>query len=214
MDKIEKSIERAIMIKTTDDVIKNVDNVAKKRPRELNGITYAVKTRLLKHTLYVTINSISENGITRPFEIFMNSKDSRKHIDLTILSKLLSSSFRRELNICYLIDDLMSTNSNNPDSGYFRPPRTELGETKGMHVPSIYYEIGEILKEFLDKHIGVKCDGKRIDNTIIMPTETVNIKMNGDDIVNKFECPECFSKNISMTGGCKTCLDCGWSACS
>ena len=51
-----------------------------KRPEELKGYTYKIKTPLSDHALYVTINNIVLNESTEheqeyPFEIFINSKN-------------------------------------------------------------------------------------------------------------------------------------------
>ena len=51
-----------------------------KRPEELKGYTYKIKTPLSDHALYITINNILLNTGTEheqeyPFEIFINSKN-------------------------------------------------------------------------------------------------------------------------------------------
>jgi len=51
-----------------------------KRPENLEGATYKIKTPHSEHALYVTINDVvlnpgSDHEIRRPFEIFINSKN-------------------------------------------------------------------------------------------------------------------------------------------
>ena len=207
-----KKIDNKII---TAKIVKDVDVkpiiLNKKRPYILNGRTYSVKTRLLKHTLYVTINNIEENDTIRPFEIFFKSKDSSKYMELDIFSKLLSSSFRKESNICYLVDDMKSTNSNMTSGGYFRSPRQSRNETKGKYIPSIYYEIAEVIEDHL-LYMGIKCDRKKIVKIEDVVEESAHI-VDVDDVTGVV-CPECGKKNVQMVAGCKTCYDCTWSACS
>lgn len=42
-----------------------------------------------------------------------------------------------------------------------------------------------------------------------MENKEQNVKVN-----NKVVCPECGSEAVQQNGHCKTCQECGWSACS
>jgi len=63
--------------KASADVIQMHERI--ERPDVLIGSTYKIKSPLVEHAMYVTINDIVLNGGTeheqrRPFEIFINSK--------------------------------------------------------------------------------------------------------------------------------------------
>src|SRR3546814_5760222 len=50
------------------------------RPEALVGATYKIKSPLVEHAMYVTINDIvlnagTEHELRRPFEVFINSKN-------------------------------------------------------------------------------------------------------------------------------------------
>lgn len=120
-----------------------MDNkIKQKRPLELKGRTYLLKSQLIKSSLYITINDSGD----KPFEIFFNTRDSSKFIELEIITRLISAIFRRSPKAQFIINELKSV-ANPEDTGYFRPPRTNKGETKGKYIPSIFYEIGEIIEE-------------------------------------------------------------------
>lgn len=211
-----KTLGKVISVKLVDKVKledKSIILTPKKRPYELIGKTYALKTRLLKHTLYMTINNIHEDGKLKPFEIFFKSKDNRKVMELDILSTLLSSSFRKEDNIQYLIDHIQSVNSSVAGTGYFRPPREAKGEVKGFNVPSIYYEIGEVIQDHLDNMKNTQMPESPEVITIKVGTIITHDVPKAEMFISKDECPECFENNIQMVAGCETCMDCGWSAC-
>src|SRR5690606_7967042 len=63
--------------KATADVIQMHEKI--ERPEVLVGSTYKIKSPLVEHAMYVTINDIvlnqgTEHELRRPFEIFVNSK--------------------------------------------------------------------------------------------------------------------------------------------
>jgi len=133
----------------------------KKRPKELRSSTYILNSPKFKKKLYVTIADIEEENQIKPFEIFFNSSDSRNFIDLQIISKLVSAIMRESTNICLVPYELMSIVGDADMHSYFRPPRK--GETAGREIPTVYYEIGEIILEHLKKYSNIKCNGKKIE---------------------------------------------------
>lgn len=187
-----------------------------KRPDTLDGKTIALRSKLLKSTLYITLNYIESNGKFYPFEIFFNTKDTSKFIELTLITRLVSAVFRRTDNTEFIIKEFMAI-ANPEGNGYFRAPRFE-GD-KGKHIPSIYYEIGEVLIDFfnfLAKKNGVKPSSDLLE-FLGMEEKSIADKI---DALEKpkgqlqlFECPECHKRRLKKEGGCSQCLDCGYSKC-
>jgi hypothetical protein len=104
------------------------------RPEVLTGATYKLKTPLSEAALYVTIN----NHEDRPFEIFVNCKDTKHFQWVIALTRVMSAVFRQGGDPSFLIDELMSIAD--PHAGYFKG---------GKYVPSLVAEIGGILERHL-----------------------------------------------------------------
>ena len=81
----------------------------KKRPYELLGKTYQVKDDK-DVTYYITINSIFEDLKLRPFEIFINSKETNEWSVLT--SRLISAIMRRTPDIEFVVKQLRKSTQN------------------------------------------------------------------------------------------------------
>ncbi len=62
---------------------------------------------------------------------------------------------------------------------------------KGKYVPSMLAAIGDVIERHLS-NFGVEI--------AVVPDVST-------------PCPDCGSSNVSMSGGCQTCMDCGWSKC-
>src|SRR5688500_17414869 len=72
------TIEAEVSAKPMADVIQMHERI--ERPEVLIGSTYKIKSPLVEHAMYVTINDIvlnagSEHEMRRPFEVFINSKN-------------------------------------------------------------------------------------------------------------------------------------------
>ena len=62
------------------------------RPDKVNGTTYKIRWPQDNFAYYITINDIEEDGVKRPFEVFINSKSVQHQEYLTALTRLLSST--------------------------------------------------------------------------------------------------------------------------
>lgn len=197
MSDIKEIKQKIVDWKIINEKNGKISQVKKARPTELKGITYALKSSLLKSTLYITINDIKkENGQLIPFEIFFNTRDSSKFVELQIITRLISAIFRRSENSVFVIDELKAV-ANPENTGYFRSPRE--GENKGKYIPSIYYEIGEIIEEHF---IAIGFEDERLNKSIEINTE-----------INFLECPKCSNKTLRREAGCDSCISCGYSKC-
>ena len=78
------------------------------RPETLIGMTYKIKSPLFEHALYVTVNDIVLNAGTpheqrRPFEIFINSKNTEHYAWTVALTRMISAVFRRGGDVSFVV---------------------------------------------------------------------------------------------------------------
>ena len=78
----------------TADVIQMHERI--ERPEVLIGSTYKIKSPLVEHAMYVTINDIvlnagSEHEQRRPFEVFINSKSMEHFQWIVALTRIMSA---------------------------------------------------------------------------------------------------------------------------
>lgn len=123
-----------ILIRETEE--KTIKRGKPERPYKLRGTTYKVKTP--KASYYITLNEIEEGGKRRPFEIFINTKDSSSIPWITALARLMSAVFVREEDPSFLIDQLRTIVD--PNGGYWRD---------GKRIPSVLSDIANVLEEYL-----------------------------------------------------------------
>ena len=122
------------------------------RPDTLIGATYKIKSPLVEHSLYVTINDIVLNAGTeyemrRPFEIFINSKNMEHFQWIVALTRIMSAVFRKGGDVTFLVEELKAVFD--PRGGYFK--------AGGVYMPSIVAEIGSVIETHL-KMIGLLHD--------------------------------------------------------
>lgn len=92
-----------------DGCRENILTTKKSRPYELVGKTYQIKDER-EDTFYITINNILEGTKFRPFEIFINSKESNEY--LNVITRLLSAIFRRTSDAEFVITQLQKSSKN------------------------------------------------------------------------------------------------------
>ena len=93
------------------DVIQMHEKI--ERPEVLIGSTYKIKSPLVEHAMYVTINDIvlnagSEHEQRRPFEIFINSKSMDHFQWIVALTRIMSAVFRKGGDVTFLVEDRKS----------------------------------------------------------------------------------------------------------
>src|SRR5690606_1448759 len=81
------------------------------RPDVLVGSTYKIKSPLVEHAMYVTINDIVLNAGTehehrRPFEIFINSKSMEHFQWIVALTRIMSAVFRKGGDVTFLVEEM------------------------------------------------------------------------------------------------------------
>lgn len=192
---IAKKIKNIQLVKEEEKVISQplpiTFNKITKRPPELVGNTYKIKSPLTEHALYVTINDIEINDKRYPFEIFINSKSLEHQQWIIAITRLISALFRNSptgMDISFIVTELRSVFD--PNGGY---------TLKHRRVPSLVSEIGDVIEKHLIK-LGII-----EDNKILLVESPPNTKFR--------ECPSCNNISLVMLDGCWTCNSCGYSKC-
>ena len=131
----------------TADVIQMHERI--ERPEVLIGSTYKIKSPLVEHAMYVTINDIvlnagSEHEQRRPFEIFINSKSMEHFQWIVALTRIMSAVFRKGGDVTFLVEEMKAVFD--PKGGYFK--------AGGVYMPSLVAELGSIVEDHL-KSIGM-----------------------------------------------------------
>ncbi len=119
------------------------------RPEVLVGSTYKIKSPLVEHAMYVTINDIvlnygTEHELRRPFEVFINSKSMDHFQWIVALTRIMSAVFRKGGDVTFLVEEMKAVFD--PRGGYFK--------AGGVYMPSIVAEIGAVVEEHM-KSIGL-----------------------------------------------------------
>ncbi len=171
-----------------------------KRPLELEGTTYKIKTPLSADALYVTINDlVSEDGKRRPYELFINTKNLQHFSWIVAVTRLISSVFRHDPAPRFLVDELKSIYD--PNGGYF---------SEGTYVPSLAADIGRVIEKHLKK-IGITGNQTEKKGEAVALQSSVPASNSAD---NKYMiCPFCNEKKLISQENCFKCLNCGYSKC-
>jgi len=198
------------------------------RPEALVGSTYKIKSPLVEHAMYVTINDIvlnqgTSHELRRPFEVFINSKNMDHFQWIVALTRIMSAVFRKGGDVTFLVDEMKAVFD--PRGGYFK--------AGGVYMPSIVAEIGACVEEHL-KMIGMIVDPELSDAQRALIAEKRaalegrGAKKNSD--VGEASsadapadaplfppsatlCHKCNTKALVLMDGCQTCLNCGYSKC-
>ncbi len=168
-----------------------------RRPVELRGSTYKIKTPLSEHALYVTINDIEVNGKRRPFEIFINSKNMENFAWIVALTRVISAVFRHAGDATFLVEELRSVFD--PRGGYFKPG--------GKYMPSLVAEIGECLERHMT-NIGILNPPE-----VSQELQAKRLLAKEGGLAGGSVCPKCNQLAVVRLDGCDTCLECGYSKC-
>ena len=171
------------------------------RPDQLIGATYKIKSPLVEHALYVTINDIvlnpgTEHELRRPFEIFVNSKSMEHFQWIVALTRIMSAVFRKGGDVTFLVEELKAVFD--PRGGAWM---------QGKYIPSILAAIGGVIERHMiaigfieGEGMGLKSDPQ---------AQVVNL----DGAPKGPACPNCGQYDMRMVEGCMTCGSCGHSKC-
>src|SRR5690349_3358853 len=108
------------------------------RPEDLPGKTYKIKWPGSDHAIYITINDVVQDGRSRPFEIFINSKNMEHYAWTVALTRMISAVFRRGGDVSFVVEELKAV---------FDPRGGQWME--GRYVPSLLAAIGGVIEKHL-----------------------------------------------------------------
>lgn len=200
------------------------------RPEMLLGSTYKIKSPLVEHAFYVTINDIILNAGTehqqrRPFEVFINSKSMEHFQWIVALTRIMSAVFRKGGDVTFLVEEMKAVFD--PKGGYFK--------AGGVYMPSLVAELGSVVEEHL-KSIGMihdpelsahqkaliaekrkqyedrsKGHSEKVAEVVV--SEANEAADSGSFPASATMCDKCSTKALVIMDGCQTCLNCGYSKC-
>ena len=176
------------------------------RDEALPGQTYKLKFGPDDHALYITINDLIENGVRRPYEVFVNSKNVEHFAWTVALTRMISAVFRRPHDSRFVVEELKAVFD--PRGGRWM---------KGKFIQSDIAAIGDVI----ERHM--RAIGYWDDPRPVMVVDDVQEELdfsefesfNPDNEATKPYgpvCPKCFSQ-MKIENGCSTCLGCGNSKC-
>ncbi|HET6609689.1 MAG TPA: adenosylcobalamin-dependent ribonucleoside-diphosphate reductase [Rhodopila sp.] len=162
------------------------------RAEQLRGATYKLRWPDSEHAMYVTINDVELDGVLRPFEIFVNSKNLEHYAWVVALTRMISAVFRRGGNVAFVAEELKQVFD--PRGGQW---------SNGRYVPSLVAAIGDVI----ERHM--------IEIGFLSPAEALVTKtpMNAGVTAVGPLCPRCSQPGLVREAGCLSCVHCGWSKC-
>lgn len=165
------------------------------RPEELEGATYKLKWPGSEHAIYITINDVTLNGRSCPFEIFINSKNMEHYAWTVALTRMISAVFRRGGDVSFVVEELKAVFD--PRGGAWM---------EGRYIPSILAAIGGVIERHLVSIGFLTAEGMSLKTD--PSAEVIRLKPRRNP-----SCPACGSPELRMVEGCLTCVACGHSRC-
>ena len=187
------------------------------RPEQLPGATYKVRWPESDHAIYITMSDIiDDSGRTRPFEIFINSKNMEHYAWTVALTRMISAVFRRGGDVSFVVEELKAVFD--PRGGQW------MG---GRYVPSLLAAIGDVIERhmisvgFLKSPGNLNEDEPKAQVARLGGGETMAPESDkgpsgsgpGSSTMRLRQCPKCGQASLLKQEGCDTCLDCGYSKC-
>ncbi|WP_298726261.1 adenosylcobalamin-dependent ribonucleoside-diphosphate reductase [uncultured Ferrovibrio sp.] len=170
------------------------------RPEALPGRTYKIVWPESEHAMYITINDIIQDGRIRPFEVFINSKNTEHYAWTVALTRMISAVFRRGGDVSFVVEELKAVFD--PRGGHW------MG---GRYVPSLLAAIGEVIERHLIE-IGFMADphGQREEKAMMALAANAETPRPASGLR---QCPKCGQPSLMKLEGCDTCSSCGYSKC-
>ncbi|MCY4138615.1 MAG: ribonucleoside-diphosphate reductase, adenosylcobalamin-dependent, partial [Rhodobacteraceae bacterium] len=149
------------------------------------------------------------NGVRRPFEVFINSKNMEHYAWTLALTRMISAVFRRGGDVRFVAEELKAVFD--PRGGAWM---------EGRYVPSILAAIGGVIERHLAETSfvadpalqtategGTQAAGRSDAETLPADVVSLNRKKPGSS------CANCGGFDVRMVEGCVNCMDCGHSKC-
>jgi ribonucleoside-diphosphate reductase alpha chain len=170
------------------------------RPEALPGSTYKITWPDSEHAMYITLNDILQDGRLRPFEVFINSKNTEHYAWTVALTRMISAVFRRGGDVSFVVDELKAVFD--PRGGHW------MG---GKYVPSLLAAIGGVIEQHLIR-IGFMSgpeDAREEKAVLALAANAETPK----PLSGLRQCPKCGQPGLIKSEGCDTCTSCGYSKC-
>ena len=168
------------------------------RPDKVVGATYKLRWPDSEHAMYVTVNDIELDGMRRPFEVFVNSKNLEHYAWVVALTRMISAVFRRGGEVAFVAEELKQVFD--PRGGQW---------SNGRYVPSLVAAIGDIIeRHMLESGFLVPADAIVFQPAAPSATQVIPASQLGP------LCPKCSQPGLVREAGCLSCMHCGWSKCS
>lgn len=133
---IDKKITRYKVVSGTGETPIVQYNIIE-RDEVLQGTTYKLKVE--DWAYYVTVNDTIVDGVARPFEVFINTKNAERYASLTTLTRLISAYLRTGHSYDFIAEELSQIID--PKGGFWQ---------KGTYYASLEALLGEVLKKHFD----------------------------------------------------------------
>ena len=166
------------------------------RSEKLTGATYKLRWPDSEHAMYVTINDIEQDGIRRPFEIFVNSKNLEHYAWVVALTRMISAVFRRGGEVAFVAEELKQVFD--PRGGQW---------SNGRYVGSLVAAIGDIIERHLIE------TGFLVSAEMLTAKVAVHASTGSSATPLGPLCPKCSQPGLAREAGCLSCVHCGWSKC-
>ena len=170
------------------------------RPEALPGRTYKITWPDSEHAMYITLNDILQDGRFRPFEVFINSKNTEHYAWTVALTRMISAVFRRGGDVSFVVDELKAVFD--PRGGHW------MG---GKYVPSLLAAIGGVIEQHLI-NIGFMADPNDTREEKAVLALAANAET-PKPLSGLRQCPKCGQPGLIKSEGCDTCTSCGYSKC-
>jgi ribonucleoside-diphosphate reductase alpha chain len=179
------------------------------RPDVLQGATYKLQWPESDHALYITVTDIVQDGRRRPFEVFINSKNTEHYAWTVALTRMISAVFRRGGDVSFVVEELKAVFD--PRGGQWM---------RGKYVPSLLAAIGEVLEQHMIAIGFLPSPDLDAEHAALRQPQVVGL---GGDAshgehgaradVRFRQCPKCGQASLIRQEGCDTCTSCGHSKC-
>ncbi len=182
------------------------------RPELLPGSTYKVRWPESDHAIYITLNDvIDDQGRVRPFEIFINSKNTEHYAWTVALTRMISAVFRRGGDVTFVFEELKAVFD--PRGGQW------MG---GKYVPSLLAAIGGVIEQhmkatgFIAQPDGLGPEAAEKPMVVSMTGGGGGTPGGDGNVPSRGlfrQCPKCGQASLIRQEGCDTCTDCAYSKC-
>ena len=166
-----------------------------RRPDKVVGATYKLRWPDSEHAIYVTVNDVELDGVRRPLEVFVNSKNLEHYAWVVALTRMISAVFRRGGEVAFVAEELKQVFD--PRGGQW---------SQGKYVPSLVAAIGEVLERHM-RDTGF-LQAAEMPVGVAKSVATVAPAAALGQL-----CPKCSQPGLVREAGCLSCMHCGWSKC-